>query len=287
VATASEYYRLVKPGIVYGNSLHYISGVLFAASIAWNAVAAIGGLVGVMTIIASACIVNNYIDRDLDTRMKRTNKRASATRAIPVSVGITMAAILVLLGFASLVLTTNVLTVWLGIIAYVGYTFIYTLSKRYTVHHTLIGTIPGALPALAGYTALTNHIDLMGGLLFLLIALWQLPHFYAIGIYRRKEYGAAGVPLLTDAYSLTAIRRYILILLIGYVAVAALMSIFSLNIAGALIVTGGAVWWVIMSMRTWHKDADSWSRGVFFRSLAITLSLPVAAALNMLYEIFA
>ncbi len=278
----SEYYRLTKPGIVYGNSLHYLAGALFAGLAVWQWQAVVGGLVGQALIIASACVVNNYIDRDIDTKMKRTHTRPSATRSISHARGGVFAAMLGAIGFTLLFVSTNALTVLLGVVAYISYTVLYTYSKRYTRHHTLIGVVPGALPAVAGYTSLTNSFDVVAGLLFIVVALWQLPHFYAIGVYRYKEYRAAGVPLLGDTLAPQTIKRIITALIALYAVSVAVFSFVWLNWLAALILMLLAAWWFTSALLTYSSAADKWARGVFARSLVITLCLPIVAVVKFL-----
>lgn len=280
-----DYYQLVKPGIVYGNAIHFVAGALLAATIDWSWMAAVGGLIGLVSIVASACAVNNYIDRDIDRRMKRTRSRPSVTGAIAPEVGVSFAASLAILGFMALALTTNPLTVVLGIVAYVMYAFVYTLSKRRTVHHTLIGTIPGALPAVAGYTAMTNQVDLAASLLFFLIVVWQLGHFYAIGVYRKDEYRSAGVPMLTGHLSMQASRRLIVGSIFLYVATASIFSYAVLSTGAGIILTLSAIWWLLQALSRSNSPRE-WGRSVFKRSLVLALILPFIMLLEYITSSF-
>lgn len=283
MAQITDYYRLTKPGIVYGNSLHYSAGVLLAATMTWNGSAAVGGLFGLMFIIASACIVNNYLDRSFDKHMKRTKARPSVTGVVTLKNGVIEAVLLGALGFLLLALTTNWLTFWLGVSAYVLYALVYTLSKRYTMHHTLIGTIPGALPAVAGYTALTGGIDAVVVGLFWLIVLWQLPHFYAIGIYRKDEYNRAGVPLLSDKYNDKTVRRIVAATLVLYVFITVEFASLGLSIPGWILLVGGAFWWAWRAYSSRRSTSTQWARRIFFDSLVITLLLPLTMLINLAY----
>lgn len=280
MASVADFYRLTKPGIVYGNGLHYVAGVLLAATLRWDAVSAIGGLVGVVFVIASACVVNNYLDRTFDAHMQRTQKRPSVTGAISLGSGILLASMLGVAGFATLILTTNWLTVWLGVAAYVLYAFVYTLSKRYTVHHTIIGTIPGALPAVAGYVALTGELDAFAWGLFGLIVAWQLPHFYAISVYRKQEYASAGVPQLASRYTAETMRWIILSTLLLYSMAAVWLAVTGLMAASALLLVGGAVWWAWRAYGSRRHALQLWARRVFFDSLVLSLILSISMAVH-------
>lgn len=271
----SSYYRLTKPGIVYGNLLHVIAGVLLAlpAVNAWQA--ALSVTAGTSLVIASACVVNNMIDRPYDARMERTKARPSVNGAIAPRSAMLFAGLLATVGFGILAIGTNFLTVVIGVIAYLAYTIIYTYSKRVTVHSTLIGTIPGALPAMAGYTALTVQLDLTAWMIFGLIAVWQLPHFYAIAVFRRKDYAAAGWPVLSTRIDERSMRKVIVITVALYWLFAAVFAILLLWLPSALMIIGGASYWLY---RTW-RSADShirWARSVFGVSLLLSIVLVAA-----------
>ncbi|MDB5181323.1 MAG: protoheme farnesyltransferase, partial [Candidatus Saccharibacteria bacterium] len=191
------YYRLTKPGIIYGNLLTAIGGFLFGAQGDINPYLLVAMSVGTSMIIASACVFNNYIDRDIDAYMARTKKRALVSKQISPTKALIFGGALGLIGVIVLYCFTNIPTLALGIIGFVSYVFLYTFSKRRTVYSTLIGSISGSTPIAAGYTAATGQFDSAALILFLIMAIWQLPHFYAIGIFRRDDYAAAGVPILS------------------------------------------------------------------------------------------
>lgn len=181
------YYKLTKPGIIRGNAIHTMAGALLAATWMPSWLPIIGVLIGTSLVIASACVVNNYLDRKIDIKMKRTKERASVTGEIPLQKGLLVAAILLIAGFITLFTLTNWIVVVVGVVAYLTYVFAYTLSKPHTVHSTLIGAIPGALPAMAGYVAVDGQLSIGAWGVFLLVAVWQLPHFYAISVFRKKR----------------------------------------------------------------------------------------------------
>src|SRR5690348_3930528 len=113
-----DYYRLTKPGIIYGNLLTAIGGFVLGSKGHIHIGLAVAALLGISFIIASACVVNNYIDRGIDSKMERTKKRASVTGTISFRSAMVYAAILGIIGFGMLFLWTNLLTFVLGIIAY-------------------------------------------------------------------------------------------------------------------------------------------------------------------------
>lgn len=279
-----EFYQLIKPGIVYGNSIHVVAGVLFAAATYgfwWRA--ALGVLFGTALIIASACVVNNIIDRDIDAKMARTKQRALPSQRIRLSTASWYAGLLAGGGFVILALTTNWLTVALGVVAYIFYTIIYTYSKRVTVHSTLIGTIPGALPIVAGYVALGGQFNLTTWLLFFLIVFWQLAHFYAISLFRKDEYAAAAVPVLSLRASERVVSWAIVVGVVLYVAtIIALGATKSWSVAATMLALALAGWWLgVVATDHKAKTTTTWARRVFGWSLWLSLLLPVVAFVNL------
>jgi protoheme IX farnesyltransferase len=154
-----EYYQLTKPGIIYGNLITAAGGFLLASQgqIQWGLFLAI--LAGTALVIGSACVFNNYIDRGIDQKMERTKQRAMVKGSISGPAALTYGTILFILGFIVLAWYTNWLTLGIGILAFIIYVAVYGLSKRRSVHGTIVGSFAGAAPVVAGYTTVTDRFD--------------------------------------------------------------------------------------------------------------------------------
>lgn len=280
------YYMLTKPGIIRGNAIHVLAGALLASAmgVSWPPIIAV--LLGTSFVIASACVANNYLDRSMDIKMKRTQKRASVTGEISITQASLFGLALLLVGFYILYTYTNITVVVIGIAAYLLYVFAYGFAKRHTVHSTLVGAIPGALPAMAGYVAVTGELSAGAWLVFLLIMVWQMPHFYAISIFRRSDYKAAGVPVLGVVRSFQVVKQYILFYMVAYVCViAAMIYATTVSPTSGLILLAGAAYWLFVYLTTDDSDHDKWAKSIFGASLVLTLLLPLAAALNIFVSI--
>jgi heme o synthase len=276
------YYILTKPGIIKGNALHVLAGALFASFLPIDWIALLGVTVGTSLVIASACVANNYIDRDIDARMARTKRRPSVTGEVSPRNALLFSTVLLLLGAAMLYIYTNPIVMGIGALAYVLYVFAYGWAKRHTVHSTLVGAVPGALPILAGHVAVAGGVTYVGMLLFLLVFTWQMPHFYAISILRKKEYAAARVPVLAVVTSFKTVQTYILIYMIAYlVSIAALVSTGRLGVpAGFLLLAGAALWFMVYITIDTHSHIR-WARAIFRTSLVLSVMLLAAAILNI------
>ena len=284
MSRVKEFYQLTKPGIIYGNSIHGLAGALFAMAMhqgSWTAL--LGVLVGTGVVIASACVVNNIIDQDIDAKMMRTKKRALPLGKISRRTAAFYALALAVGGFSTLIFATNWLVVLLGLVAYVFYTIFYTYSKRTTIHSTIIGSVPGALPIMAGYVALSGQIDLMAWLLLLLVAFWQLPHFYAISLFRKNEYAAAGLPVLAVVKPERTVIWAICFFAVMY-STAAVAIGWSGSIAplpAGLLIAGALAWVWQCSAGFTTSVPEKWAKKVFGASLLLSLALPLVAGLNL------
>ena len=190
------YYLLAKPGIIYGNALTAIGGYFLAAKGIFDLSLFLSMLFGLSFVIGSACVFNNIMDQGIDSKMARTKKRALVTKTIPEFHAVVYGSILGILGFLLLLCNTNVLTALIAFIGFIFYVIVYGIFKRKSVHGTVIGSISGAVPPVVGYCAVTNNLDLGAFLLFIILVIWQMPHFYAIAIFRRDDYVAASIPVL-------------------------------------------------------------------------------------------
>lgn len=276
-----NYYRIVKPGIIYANVLTAVAGFLLGAKGHLYPGLFFAMLFGTSFIIASACVFNNVIDLNIDAKMERTKNRPLVTNAILVRQALVYASLLLLLGI-SILTFTNLLTVLIGLIGFVDYVFFYTYSKRKTSLATLIGSISGATPIVAGYTTVTNHFDIGALLLFLILTFWQMPHFYAIAIYRLKDYQAANIPVLPAVKGMLTTKIQMVLYGLAFLIAASLLTF--LGFTGYLYLIGmlltGTIW-LGMSLRGfWLKDSTKWARGVFFFSLVTILILSVLLSVN-------
>jgi protoheme IX farnesyltransferase len=236
-------------------------------------------LAGMALVIGSACVFNNYLDRGLDRKMARTKNRSLVTGAITGRQALIFASLLGVVGFLILGFYTNWLVFITGALAIFSYVIVYGLAKRHTVHSTLIGSLPGAAPPVAGYLAFTNHVDAGASLLFLILVFWQMPHFYAIAMYRYKDYKAAGLPILTVRYGMPAARRQTL----GYIVLFTL-ACAAMTLAGPAgyvflaIMTLTGAYWLIVGIRGYSLSDSAWGRRMFLTSLKVTIILSTALA---------
>lgn len=282
--TISRYYKLTKPGIIYGNLLSMVAGFLLASqrNIDLTLLAAVGA--GTALVIASACVFNNYLDRNIDKKMERTKQRALATAEIPTKTALIYATVLGLLGFGVLWFFTNALAFIVGLIGILFYVVIYGWAKRRSTWGTVIGSIPGATPPVAGYVAVTGAFDEAALLLFLILVIWQMPHFYSIAIFRLKDYKAADIPVLPAVRGTTVTKQRIMIYIVGFLLTTPLLTL--LDYTGFVYAVGVALLglaWLWKGISTWASlDDTAWARGMFGFSLLVLLGFTALVSFDVL-----
>ncbi|MEE2786672.1 MAG: heme o synthase [Myxococcota bacterium] len=239
-------------------------------------------LLGTAMIVAAANTLNCYVERDSDRFMARTKSRPlPAGRMNPrhaLFLGCGLAAISVpLLTFA-----INPVTGVLGLIALVIYVSIYTPMKQVSPMALWVGAIPGAMPPLLGWTAVTGRIEWPGVILFGIMFIWQLPHFIAISMYREQEYNRAGIKTVPAVRGVAAARREIFFWTAALVPVS--LMLVPLNLAGTVYLAAASVLgvvfliWAFRGFRAEH--ANRWARGLFLYSLVYLTLLFGALAVD-------
>jgi protoheme IX farnesyltransferase len=280
MSVIKRYYALTKPGIVRANVMAAVAGFLLASPGHIALVPLLALVVGVTSIIAGSCVTNNYLDRNIDARMKRTQGRALVTKDISVRSALIYALVLGIVGFASLIIYTNWLTAWLGAIGVVSYVIIYGYAKRTTRWGTLVGTISGAVPPVAGYTAATGRLDVAALLLFLLLVAWQMPHFYAIAIFRQKEYAAAGIPVWPIVKGLASTRLQIIGYTLLFTALVPLLTLYGYTgLTYLVVMVAISLWWLRTILKK-HSNTERWARTLFGQSLLVLMVLSCMLALG-------
>lgn len=188
--------ELMKPRITLMVVLTAGIGVLLSSGGSVDLSLAIHALLGTGLVAAGSAALNHVLERDLDALMERTADRPLPTGRMDPDSALLFGVGLAVAGLLELTLAVNLLTALLGAVALAGYIFVYTPMKRVSSLATVVGAIPGALPPLMGWTAVSDRLELGGIVLFAILFLWQLPHFLAIAWMCREDYSRAGIPVL-------------------------------------------------------------------------------------------
>lgn len=275
-----NYYLLTKPGIILGNLITVAAGFLLASKGAIDFGLFIATLTGLVFIMASACVFNNYIDRYTDKKMERTKKRALAAGLISGRNAIAFAIFLGIIGNLILFLYTNPLTALIADAGFFVYVVLYSLWKCRTIYGTAIGSIAGAVPPVVGYCAVSNRFDLGALILFAMMVLWQMPHFFAIAMYHFDDYAAAGIPVLPVKRGMLKTKVRMVFYILGFILAAIMLTLFEYTGYLYLFVTMsiGLVWLGLCLMGFKSTNDQLWGRRMFHLSLlmiaAVCLAIP-------------
>lgn len=276
------YIYLTKPGIITGNLITTVGGFLLGAQGSVNLFHLFAAFFGMIFCIGSACVINNYIDRDIDTQMERTKKRTAIISLISVKNAMIYAFLLGIVGVAILTIFTNLLVVLVSGVGFIFYILIYTYTKRSTIYGTQMGAVSGAVPLVVGYLAATNRFDAGAFSLFLILFLWQMPHFYAISIFRLKDYEKAHIPALSVKLGVAKTKIYILIYIVLFTIATNLLTFFDVtNLTYLLVMNACGFLWFYRSLngiRT--QDHDKWAHKVFGLSLITLLIFSIMISLD-------
>jgi protoheme IX farnesyltransferase len=278
------YYELTKSGLVFGNLITVLAGFALGAGLAgvpidaWRLLAALAGMALIM---ASGCVFNNYIDRDIDVKMERTRHRALVAHKISGRAALIFASVLGAAGFFILIFYLNILTALTALTGFIFYVFVYSLwGKRRTVYGTFIGAIAGATPPVVGYAAASGRIDVAAAILFLIMMAWQMPHFFAIAIRRKDDYAAAGIPVMPVSRGLRRTKVSMAIYIIEFILAAALLTVLGYTGTVYLVIALvlGVVWLGVSIRGFWLPDGapavnERWARQMFFLSLIVMVVL--------------
>lgn len=270
-----NYYLLTKPKIVLGNLVTLAAGFLLASKGTIDFLLFLETLFGLSLIMASACVFNNYIDRQMDKKMERTKNRALVTGLISPRNALLFATLLEILGTATLYFFTNLLTVYVAAFGFFVYVILYSLWKRHTIYGTAIGSVAGAIPPVVGYCAVSNHFDMGATILFTLLVLWQMPHFFAIALYHFDDYSAAGIPVLPIVKGISRTKIHMIIYVISFVLAAVMLTFF--NYTGYIylaVTTLVGLAWIWLSMQGFKNQNDQlWGKKMYQLSLLMIISL--------------
>jgi len=191
-----DYLELSKARIVAMVLITTAAGYVFGAPHI-RLLLLINTLIGTALVAAGTNALNQYVERDLDAKMRRTSRRPLPGGRISPRAALVFSTAISIVGTAYLALFVNGLTAALGALTLITYIFVYTPLKRVSPSCTVIGAVPGAIPPLMGWTAATGALSLGGWIAFGIVFLWQLPHFMAISWIYREDYGRAGFAMLS------------------------------------------------------------------------------------------
>jgi protoheme IX farnesyltransferase len=235
-ALPADYIALLKPRVMFLVVYTGLAG-LVAAPVSIHPVLAAVAILAITMASGAAGAINMWYDRDIDAIMERTRDRPLPRGRIEPSDALAFGVIITIAAVCLMGLAVNLLAAGLLALASATYVFVYTIwLKRRTPQNIVIGGAAGAFPPMIGWAAATGQVDLPAVALFLIIFFWTPPHFWALSLYRCKDYATAGVPMMSVTAGLASTKRQMLVYTLILLPVG--VSPYFLGVAGPLYLAG-------------------------------------------------
>jgi len=275
LALAREYFELTKPRVVALILFTAVVGMLLAVPGWPPMVAFLAGSLGIALMAGSAAAINHVVDKHADGMMARTKARPLPAGSLSARQALAFAGIIGALGFVVLVAWVNLLTATLTFASLIGYSVVYTLYlKQATPQNIVIGGAAGAAPPILGWAAVTGTVSSDALLLFLIIFLWTPPHFWALALYREKEYAKVGIPMLPVTHGSEYTRLQILLYTIVLAAVTIMP--YATRMSGVFYLAGALVLNALYLRHVWvlyRNYSDARARAAFLYSIKYLTAL--------------
>ena len=270
-----DYLALCKPKIVSLIVFTAVVGMFLATPGMVPLSVLIFGTIGIGLAAASAAAINHVVDHKIDSVMARTMRRPLPKGNVSIQGAILFAFMLGALAMVILTYFVNALTAILTAISLIGYGFIYSMYlKRATPQNIVIGGAAGAAPPVLGWTAVTGTLDPHSLLLFLIIFAWTPPHFWALAIYRCKDYASVDIPMLPVTHGVEFTRLHILLYTIVLTIVSILPFLTYMSgpvyLFGALLLDAGFLYYAI---RMQKDTSDRLAMQTFSYSIVYLMAL--------------
>ncbi len=276
----AQYWSLTKPRVTQLAVFCAVIGMFLSTPGLPDWRVLVAATIGIWLLAGAAFAVNCLIEREIDARMARTARRATAQGEITPLQTIVFSGVIGGMGMWVLFNFVNPLTMWLTFVTFVGYAIIYTiLLKPNTPQNIVIGGLSGAMPPALGWAAVANEVPMEAWLLVMIIFVWTPPHFWALAMYRRDDYARSGLPMLPVTHGPRVTLTHILLYTIALFATSLLP--FAVTMSGMFYLVSAVILGLIFLWYAWKMFtdySDLLARKTFAYSI-IYLSLLFAALL--------
>lgn len=278
-----KFIYLTKPGIIFGNFISVMGGFFLASQGNIDLWLLLVTLLGTSLVVASGCVVNNIIDQDIDVKMERTRNRALVKKSVSNTAAFIYAAVLGVFGFALLYFFTNLLAVAFAAFGFFVYVVLYSLYlKRHSIHQTLVGSLSGACPPVIGYCAVANQFDVGALILFILFCIWQMPHSFAIAIFRLNDYVSARIPVLPAKKGIYITKLQSAVYVLLFMLTGNLLYVFHyVGLIYLIIFAGLCAYWLYLAVSGFKAIDDRvWARRFFLFSVILITVFSIVISID-------
>ena len=278
----ADYMALLKVRMNALVAFSTFAGAFVASRGPLDGVRVLHAMVGAVLASMAASALNQVVEREIDAKMHRTRDRPLPTGRMQPREALLVGSVLSIGGVTYLAVFTNPLTALLAALTVISYVFAYTPMKRYSPLSTLMGAVPGALPAMGGWAAVRGTVATEGWILFAIVFFWQIPHFMAIAWIYRDDYARAGLPVLSVVDpSGRAAGRQVMFHTLALLPVTLLPSVVGLTggayFIGALVLGLG---FLAVALAFVLGSRDTWARPLFRTSIVYLPALFVLMLLD-------
>lgn len=281
-----RFLQLIKIRIVIVNLITALGGVILASPGSYDLLTTICIIIGTMTMVGSACALNNVLDIDIDSKMQRTKNRILVKGEMSQKTAKQISLILLFVSSIVLYLGTNVLTLLVSLFGWFVYIVLYTLwLKRRNFLGIFVGGLSGAVPPLIGYCGISNTVDMKAILIFSILFVWQLPHSWAIVIRRLDDFKRAEMNPLFSMDRLLATKVSMIVTALLLIPVTYSLTYFNMagNLYGIAAILTGFIFLYLCIVGLFTKNDTKWAGHVFIYSvnhltlliLCLTLDLKI------------
>src|SRR5450830_989744 len=276
----AQYWALTKPRVTQLAVFCAVIGMFLSTPDLpdWRVV--VPATIGIWLLAGAAFAINCLVEREIDARMARTARRATAQGEISALQTLVFSGVIGGAGMWILNTMVNPLTMWLTFVTFVGYAIIYTIIlKPSTPQNIVIGGLSGAMPPALGWAAVANDVPMQAWLLVLIIFVWTPPHFWALAMYRRDDYARSGLPMLPITHGMQFTGFHVWLYSIALAATALLP--FAVGMSGLIYLVAAVILNAMFLVHSWkvHRHySDQVARKAFTFSI-IYLALLFGALL--------
>ncbi|CAL4043741.1 heme o synthase [Buchnera aphidicola] len=280
-----RYLELIKPKIIFGNLISLIGAFFLASKGDVNFSLLLSSMIGTSLIIASACIMNNIIDRDIDKRMQRTKNRILVKNIFSIKMVFYVSLLLFIIGMCIFYFFVNILSMLLILMAFFIYVVVYSIyMKRNSIYSTFIGSVSGSIPPVVGYCSVVNNFDICAFILFLMFIFWQIPHSYAIAICYFNDYKKENIPVLPISRGILVAKYYIILYILCFIVLSLMLTI--MGYTGykyflCLLLLGLA--WLYLGIKGLYITNDFiWARELFYFSIILIFITSIMISIDFI-----
>lgn len=267
-STLQSLVQLTKPRITQVVLSTALCGALMAPG-SVNLSRLVLALFATAIVVGSANALNMYLERESDAAMERTRNRPLPSGRLAPEVALWFGISTGAIGIVVLAAVANLTAAALAGAAWFSYVFIYTPLKPISPMALYVGAVPGALPPLIGWAAMTGELSALAWGVFGFLFVWQIPHFLAIAVFRRNEYVKAGLRVMPAVHGVPYTKRAVAISAVAAVLASLVPYLLgeapALYLVVALVLGAGFVAWALSGF--WVRDSERWARWLFIASL--------------------